>query len=115
MNSSSTSPHAVPLRARTLVPFDPDSQRQYTLEMVARLTQVSRHRVAVYCRHGFITPIADPEQQGWSFDAGAVRTIRQLEQFRQLCGVNLIGARLMLHMTHEIEELRRELRFLRGM
>lgn len=111
--NSSTSRTTVPLRAQALVPFDPGTQRQYTLETVARLTQVSRHRVAVYCRHGLITPVADPAEQGWSFDAAAVRTIRQLEQFRQLCGVNVIGARLMLHMMQEIEELRRELHFLR--
>lgn len=113
--NSSTSRTTVPLRAHALVPFDPATQRQFTLEAVARLTQVSRHRVAVYCRHGLITPLADPAEQGWSFDAAAVRTIRRLEQFRQLCGVNIIGARLMLRMSQEIEELRRELRFLRGL
>jgi hypothetical protein len=116
MNSTASfTQNSVPLRAHALAPFEPDANRHYTLEMVARLAQVSRHRVVVYCRYGLVTPAADPSEQGWSFDGAAVRTVRQLEQFRQLCGVNVVGAQLMLHMMHEIEDLRRELRFLRGM
>ena len=114
MNPTPSAQNAVPLRAQALVPFEPDAQRSYSLEMVARLAQVSRHRVAVYCRYGLIMPAADPLDQGWAFDASAIRTIRQLEVYRQHYGVNVIGARLMLHMMHEIEELRRELRFFRG-
>ncbi len=113
MNPNPSAQKEVPLRAQSLVPFEPDAHRSYSLEMVARLAQVSRHRVAVYCRYGLIVPAADPVDQGWTFDASAIRTIRQLEQYRHHCGVNIIGARLMLHLMHEIEELRRELRFFR--
>lgn len=107
--------NAVPLREHALVLFQPDSQSRYTLETVARLAHVSRHRVAVYCKYGVVVPAADPTEQGWSFDASAIRTVRQLEQFRTRFGVNPVGARLLLGMTREIDELRRELRFVRNL
>lgn len=114
MNSTASSPrNAVPLREHALVPFEPHEHARYSLEMVARLAQVSRHRVAVYCRYGMVSPAADPTEQGWTFDASVIRTVRQLEDMRQVFGVNLMGARLFLRMMREIEELRRELRFVR--
>jgi MerR family transcriptional regulator/heat shock protein HspR len=101
------------VREPALALFEPEAHASYSLETAARLAGISRYRVALYCRHGFIAPAVDPMDGGWRFDGQAVRTVRQLEQFREQFGVNLEGTRLLLSLAHEIDELRRELRHVR--
>lgn len=86
----------------------------YAIEAVAEITGTPRHLIAVYCRHGMIAPIGQPEEEGWTFDDDAILRLRHIEQLRAQYGVNLAGLRAMTAMMNELEELRREIRFLRG-
>ncbi len=86
---------------------------RYSIEIAAYLGRVSRRSVALYCKHGLITPISNPEQSGWYFDEEAIRTIRQIEWMREDFGMNLAGLKVLLGLMREIEQLRAEVRFLR--
>lgn len=92
----------------------PSAHGYYAIEAVAEITGTPRHMIAVYCRHGMISPIGQPEEEGWTFDDDAILRLRHIEQLRVQYGVNLAGLRAMTAMMNELEELRREIRFLRG-
>lgn len=50
-------------------PTDPAESETFTvhsLEGVVELTHTSRHLVAVYCRHGFISPLSEEVHGGWT-------------------------------------------------
>jgi DNA-binding transcriptional MerR regulator len=103
-----------PDTSTALQPFEPAPDAVYSIEVVAHLTRTPRHRIAVYCRHGLISPLAAPEDAGWIFDDEAIRTLRLVEDLRSSYGVNLSGLRLISELLRDLEELRREVRFLRG-
>lgn len=114
MNPTSRYEHDEPrAAAHALIVYEPAPHAQYPLDMVARLTRVSRHRIAVYCQHGLVHALGDPAETGWTFDDAAVGAIRRLEQLRTMFGLNTEAARLVMSLTDEIEQLRREVRFLR--
>lgn len=95
---------------RDLAVFTPPPGTEFGLEAAARLAQVSRHRLMVYCKRGFIAPrVGETELAGWVFDAAAIRTVRRLEFFRLHYGVNDDGLRMLLTLLREVDELRREL------
>lgn len=111
---SSTERDRTPGAARALTVYEPMPNACYSVDVVARLARVSRHRVAVYCRHGLVRPLdSDPGEAGWMFDSDAVGCIRRLEQLRAAFELNLPAAQLVLSLAEEVEQLRRELRFLR--
>lgn len=62
-----------------------------------------------------IEPVRNPDAEGWWFDAQAIETVRQVEAYRSVFGVNYAGSRLLLLLMQELEELRREIRFLRDL
>jgi DNA-binding transcriptional MerR regulator len=92
----------------------PTVHEYYAIETVAEITGTPRHMIAVYCRHGMISPIGEPQEEGWTFDDEAILRLRHIEQFRAQYGVNLAGLRAITAMMNELEELKREIRFLRG-
>lgn len=94
--------------------FEPAGQVAYSIEAVAHLTQTPRFLIAVYCRHGLISPLAPPETEGWWFDEETIRTLRRIERLRADYGVNLHGLRMVAGLIEELEGLRAEARFLRG-
>jgi hypothetical protein len=75
---------------------------------------MSRRRVAVYCRHGLLEPLVDPQTGGWVFDADAIHTLRLLEWLGPRCGMNPEGLRIIPGLRRELEDLRGELLRLRG-
>lgn len=93
-----------------LAVFNPPPGTVFPRETAARLAHVSRHRLMVYCKRGFIAPRAgSAAQAGRVFDAAAIRTVRQLEFFRRHYGVNDEGMRVMRALRREVDELRWEL------
>lgn len=86
----------------------------YSIETIAEITGTSKHTIAVYCRHGILSPIGQPEEEGWTFDDEAILRLRHIEQWRAELGMNLEALRFMTSMMNELEDLRREIRFLRG-
>jgi DNA-binding transcriptional MerR regulator len=94
--------------------YEPDPARVYSIEAVSLLTHVPRRLIAVYYRHGLVSPIMDPDGGGWYFNDEGVRRLRRIEYLRASCGMNLSAIQMMLDLTAEVERLRRELRFFRG-
>jgi MerR family transcriptional regulator, heat shock protein HspR len=94
--------------------FEPDPRVAYPIEEVARLTHLPRHTIGVYCRWGLLRPAQDPDSGGWFFGDDAIRTLRRIEYLRQERGINLAGIRMIFDLVAELDQLREELRFLRG-
>jgi DNA-binding transcriptional MerR regulator len=90
----------------------PEPQEFYSIEMVAEITHTPRHLIAVYCRHGLVAPIGEPESSGWQFDDDAIHKLRRLEFLREKYGMNLSGLRIVSDLLRDVERLREELRFL---
>jgi MerR family transcriptional regulator, heat shock protein HspR len=97
----------------TLQLFEPDARTVYTLEAAASLTQLSRRLIAVYFRHGLVSPVMDPACGGWYFNDEAIRILRRIEYLRTACGLNIAGIKLIMDLTREVERLREELNFRR--
>jgi DNA-binding transcriptional MerR regulator len=103
-----------PTTSSALQRFEPMPEKVYSIEAVVHITQTPRHLIAVYCRHGLITPIAPPESEGWQFDDEAIRELRRIECLRTEFGLPLPALRMMTELQREVERLRDEVRFLRG-
>jgi len=94
--------------------YEPDASLHYSIETAAQLAHVSRRLIAVYCRHGLVAPVRDPESGGWYFNDEAIRRLRQLEQLRSACDLNVTALRMIAGLLEEVENLQREIRFLRS-
>ena len=40
--------------------FAPDARTLYTIDSAAALARISRRYVELYCKHGLVSPAADP-------------------------------------------------------
>ena len=101
-------PEKLPLRALQLLEPEPDAV--YTIEATAHLAHVPRRTIALYCMHRLVSPVVDPECGGYYFNDEAIRTLRRIDFFHHNCGVNLIGTRLILELTDEVDRLRAQIR-----
>ncbi|OAI42784.1 hypothetical protein AYO41_03630 [Verrucomicrobia bacterium SCGC AG-212-E04] len=95
-------------------PDDAAAVSHYAIEAVEEITHVSRRLIVVYCEHGLVSPVAKPEASDWLFDEEAIHRLRHIEHLRTEYGMNMAGVRMMLETLSELEQLRDELRFLRG-
>jgi DNA-binding transcriptional MerR regulator len=93
--------------------FEPTVEDVYSIETVVQITQTPRHQIAVYCRHGLISPVTAPEREGWWFDDEAIRMLRWIERLRVDYDMNLAGLRVISELFREVERLREEVRALR--
>lgn len=98
---------------RAVKVFEPDSTTVYTIEAAERLGHVPRMMIAVYYKHGLVSPVVDPACGGYYFNDEAIRTLRRIDYLRTACGVNLVGIKMILHLMNEVERLQAEARFLR--
>lgn len=94
--------------------FEPEPGRLYTVESAAYLAGVSRRAFLVYCRSGLFEASPDPENGALQFDDEAIAIVRRAEQLRQQHRMDVSGVRLVFDLLREVEVLREELRFLRG-
>ena len=83
----------------------------YTLEILAGITGASVETILQYQEHGIIRPVTAGAPV---FDDETVRTVRRIEHVRDTCGMNLAGLKLLTSLLEEVEQLRAELRALRG-
>ena len=97
----------------TLQLFEPDARAVYTLEVAASLTQIPRRLIAVYFKHGLVSPVMDPACSGWYFNDEAIRILRRIEYLRTACGLNIVGIKLIMDLAREVERLQEELDFRR--
>jgi DNA-binding transcriptional MerR regulator len=61
-----------------------------------------------------ISPVGPPEEEGWTFDDDAILKLRRIEYLRVQYGMNLAGLRAVTALMRDVEQLRSEVRFLRG-
>jgi DNA-binding transcriptional MerR regulator len=101
-------PVATPIRVLQL--FEPDARAIYAIETAANLAQVPRRLIAVYYKHGLVSPVVDPACGGWYFNDEAIRILRRIEYLRTACGINLDGIKLTISLMNEVERLRDEIR-----
>lgn len=103
-------PQPEPMLAPAL--FEPAPDMVYSIEQTARLAHVPRRTIAIYFRHGLVSPVLAPDSGGWYFDDDAIRTLRQIEYLRNSLGMNTPAIKLMFDLMREVEQLRQEVRFL---
>jgi DNA-binding transcriptional MerR regulator len=90
-------------RSRALQLFEPAPDAVYSIEAAARLVNMSRRRIAIYCRYGLITPIAN--ERGYCFDGSSIKTLRAVEGLRSVCGDDLAGIKMILRLMNEVQRL----------
>lgn len=93
--------------------FEPDARAVYTLEATASLTHLPRRLIAVYFKHGLVSPVMDPACSGWYFNDEAIRILQRIEYLRTACGLNMAGIKLIMDLAREVERLQEELDFRR--
>ena len=86
--------------------FEPDPALVYSIDAVERLARVSRRTILIYCRHGLVSPLADPEFGGYYFNREAIRVLRRIGYLQVTHGVNLAGIKFILDLTAEVQRLR---------
>ena len=86
--------------------FEPNPVLLYSIDVVARLTQMPRRKILVYCRHHLVAPVADPESDGYCFSSEAIRALRWIGYLDGIRGVNLAGIRLILDLAVEVQRLK---------
>lgn len=91
--------------------FEPDPGTAYTIEAVGHLAGVPRRVILVYCKHGLLSPVVDPDYGGYYFDDEAIRTVRRIEYLHNRYGLNLDGIKMIFQLMNEVERMRSELRF----
>jgi len=89
--------------------FEGEPDAVYSLEVAAHLTRLTRRAILLYCRHGLISPAADPERDGYYFDTETIWMLRQIACLNAVHGVNLTGTRIILDLMREVERLRTQL------
>ncbi len=92
---------------------DLSSSTIYTLEMVERITHISRDRIVVYYQHGLISPVKQEEGENLFFDDEAIHKLRRIAFLLSEYSVNHEGLRKIFALIDELERLREEVRFLR--
>ena len=88
--------------------FSVGDETYYPIAFVARLSQMPRHRVLVCCKRGLITPLVDPDNGSYSFDATSIRVLQRIEYLHTDCGVNFTGIEIILGLVTELERVRRQ-------
>src|SRR5579862_6756741 len=83
--------------------FEPESDVVYTIEAAGHITHTPLRMILMYYKLGLISPVSDPAQEGYYFDAEGIRTLRRIEFLRSDCGVNLAGIKMILRLLDEVE------------
>jgi len=97
--------------ANAIQVFEPDPGAIYTIDIAAELGHVSRRTILLYCRQGLISPFVDPERGGYYFNDEAIRLLRRIDYLHNVCGINLVGTKLILDLTNKVKRLEVEARF----
>jgi DNA-binding transcriptional MerR regulator len=93
--------------------FQPDPSIAYTIEDVGHIAGVPRRLILVYCKHGLLSPVIDPEYGGYYFTDEAIRTLRRIEFLHHTYDINLEGIKMILRLMNEVQRMRSELQFCR--
>lgn len=89
--------------------FDPEPALLYSIDAAERLARVPRRTILICCRHGLVSPLADPEFGGYYFNREAIRVLRRIGNLQLTHGVNLAGIKFILDLTDEVQRLQKAL------
>jgi DNA-binding transcriptional MerR regulator len=70
--------------------FEPDPSAVYTIEAAERMAHMPRRLIALYCKHGLVPTVVDPDCGGFYFNDEAIRILRHIDYLRTVCGINLV-------------------------
>ena len=101
-------------RSQTLALFQPKPGVLYSLDATARIAGLPRRSILIYCRHRLIHPVIQPPYGVMEFTEEAIYALRRIEQLRTVHGLDLAWIRILFDLVNEVEQLRAEVRFLRG-
>jgi DNA-binding transcriptional MerR regulator len=85
----------------------------YTIEVVERITHISRDRIVQYHRMGLISATGAAAPEELRFDDATVHRLRRLSRLLNDYNLNEQGLRAFTSLMDEVERLREELRFRR--
>lgn len=92
----------------------PRPNRLYNLDAAAHLARVPRRTLLRYCQAGVIQPSLQPPYGLMMFSEESIRTIRAIEHWRFVDGLEFGMIKTLLGLLDELEQLRAELRFRRS-
>lgn len=95
--------------------YAPTSGKSYTLEETERVSGAAKRNILIYCNSGLIPDVEESNVQGLLFGDVAIQTIRRVEFLKHVKGINLEGIRVILELQNEVETLRADLQFFRGL
>src|SRR5438105_249211 len=87
-----------PGKPLALQTFDPDPVAVYSIETAAQLAGVPRRTILIYCKHGLVSPIAEPMIWGYWFTADTLRKLRKIQSLRGTCGDDFPGIAMILDL-----------------
>ena len=105
---------SIPRQEAAIELYQPRPDTAYTIEVTARLTDLPRHAILVYYKHGLVSPVAASHESGYYFDDRAIRTLRRIGSLEATHGIGVSGIKMILSLMEEIEQLRSAIRVLRG-
>lgn len=85
----------------------------YSIEMVERITHISRDRIVLYHQHGLVASVRAERKEELLFDEEGVHKLRQIAFLLSEYGINQQGLMRFVSLLDEVERLRNEVRFLR--
>ncbi len=83
----------------------------YSVSVVVEMTGIASPRLRRLEREGLVQPTYHGKQR--RYRAADLARLRKIRRLTEHLGVNLAGAEIILRLTEELEELRREHRRLR--
>jgi len=94
--------------------YQPKPNVLYSLDAAAHLAGVPRRSILIYCRAGLVRPVVQPPYGVLEFTEEAIYTVRRIEHFRTVHGLDMALLKTMFDLFDEVKHLRAELRFLRN-
>ena len=89
--------------------FEPSPDAIYTIEAAARMANVPRHTILVYCKYKLLQRAEGTKSHGYYFSGDAIRSLRRIEVLRSICGENFACIRIILELTAILERMRSEI------
>ena len=89
------------------------SHQEVTLDTLADYAEVHPEYLRTLVEFGLVEPVRETEAE-MVFRASAVLRVRRIVRIRTDLGVNLPGVAVILRLTEELRELRREVEELRS-
>lgn len=102
------------LRSQSLALFQPKPGVLYSLDATAHIAGISRRSILIYCRAGLVNPVIQPPLGMLEFTEEAIYTLRRVENWHTVHGLDLPWIKTILDLVQEVERLRDEVRFLRN-